>query len=292
MKISKVHTILIIAILLFGGVLFSSVLNPVSAQTAQPTGTPTPNPTIVVLEERVEELEKDVALLNDRKDIDRDTLQLQIKEQLLPITVGGIFFGGVGISTIIGLWMGYRNSTAKIQKRYEEDVQKTRETYNTFAEIIKQKVEEDTRKTLDRAFYNADPLYYPLYVPASGFDLEIKKLQKLGFKNLLKYGGLREGILNGVIIVRIPGENFRKQQDVDLAEAALNAFEKFVNENKAYEKKIAFVLYITGGLLEKANEVTKKYDNIVIANMPVTVAGHVYALVRGLTAIENNKEDA
>jgi hypothetical protein len=292
MKMSKVHTILVILMLLFGGVVFSSVLNPVSAQTAQPTDTPTPNPTIEALEDKVKKLEQEVVLLKDRKDLDSESLQLQIDKQLFPVTIGGIVLGGLGLSTIIGLWVAYKTFTDKTKKQFEEDVQQTREIYKNFAETIKQKVEEDTRKTLDRAFYNADPLYYPLYVPASGFDLEIKKLQKLGFKNLLKYGGVREGILNGVIIVRIPGENFRKQQDVDLAEAALNAFEKFVNENKAYEKKIAFVLYITGGLLEKANEVTKKYDNIVIANMPVTVAGHVYALVRGLTAIENNKEDA
>jgi hypothetical protein len=109
---------------------------------------------------------------------------------------------------------------------------------------------------------------------------------------LFKYGGLREAILNGVIIIRVPGENFNNAEDLEYANTALSSFEEFLIENDTDKKPVAFVLYITGGgYLAKATELTKKYDNVVIANMPVTVAGHVYALVRGLTTIENKKEE-
>jgi len=259
---------LVIVILLFGGVLFSSVLNPVSAQTVQPTVTP--NPTITALEERISTMESDIAILKERKDLESESLQIQIQKQLMPIYIGGIILGALGLSTAIGLWTAYKNFTEKTKKQ----------------------LEEDTRKTLDQAFYNADPLYYPLYVPANGFDIENERLKKLGFNDLRKYGGLREGILNGVIVVRIPGENFREsREDQNHAETALSAFEKFVIENKTNEKKVAFVLYITGGNLPKASELAARYDNVVIANMPVTVAEHVYALVRGLTALESKKEN-
>ena len=269
MKISKVHTVFVIAMLLFGGVIFSSVLHPVSAQTAQPTVTP--NPTITVLEERITTLESDIKLLNERKDIESQKLQLQTEKQLLPIYVGGIILGTLGLSTAIGSWLAYKNFTEKTRKE----------------------LEEKTRKTLDQAFYNADPLYYPLYVPNDGFEIEIKRLRKLGFKDLRKYSGLNQGILNGVIVVRIPGENFREsREEQNYAESALNALQVFMTEHNASEKKAAFVLYITGGTLSKASELAAKYDNVVIANMPVTIAEHTYALVRGLTALENKKEDA
>ena len=154
-------------------------------------------------------------------------------------------------------------------------------------------MEEETRKTLDQAFYNADPLYYPLYVPKDGFESEIKRLRKLGFKDLRKYGGLNQGILNGVIVVRIPGENFREnREEQNYAESALNTLQAFMTEHNASEKKAAFVLYITGGTLSKASELTAKYDNVVIANMPVTIAEQVYTLVLGLTAYDNKNDDA
>lgn len=269
MTILKLRFTFFIATLLLGGITFASAIPPVAAQNAQPTATP--NPTITALENRISTLEADVNLLNIRKDVDKQSLQNDVQKTLLPVYIWFAVLSALGVSSAVGAWTWYKNFMEKTQKQ----------------------VEEETRKKLDQAFYNADPLYYPLYVPMNGFDVEFERLKKLGFKDLRKYGGLRAGLLNGVIVVRIPGENFKdSRQDQDHAEAALNAFEGFVLENNAQEKKVAFVLYIIGGNLPKASELAAKYDNVVIANMPVTIAEHVYALVRGLTAPESKKEEA
>lgn len=269
MALSKIRSIVLIAALMIGGAVLARASQTVSAQTVQPTATP--NPTITVLEKRVGDLETEVKILKAQKEVDKQGLQLEIQKQLWPIYVGGLILGALGLSTAFSLWTAYKNFTEKTKKQ----------------------LEEDTRKTLDQAFYNADPLYYPLYIPLNGFEVETKRLEKLGFKDLRKYGGLREGILNGVIVVHIPGENFRdNREDQDHAETALKAFEEFVLQNKAHEKKVAFVLYITGGNLPMASELATRYDNIVIANMPVTIAEHVYALVRGLTAPAIKKEES
>jgi len=271
MKISKVHTILLIAIILFGGVVFSSVLNPVSAQTSQLTDTPTPNPTIVVLEAKINALESQVETLNARKDADKQALENEVQKELIPVYIWFSLLSAVGLTSITSavIWI------------------------NNFIKSTKKQVEDETRKKLDQAFYNADPLYFPLYVPDQDFAIETERLKKLGFKDVRGYKGLREGILDGVIVVRIPGENFKdNKEDVAHADAAIGSLEDFIKSYKADKKSTAFVLYITGGLLQSASKLAALYGNVVIANMPVTIAEHVYALVRGLTTTENKKEDS
>jgi hypothetical protein len=269
MKLSKANTILIIAILLFGGVVFSSVLNPVLAQTVQPTITP--NPTITVLEERINTLEADVKLLNDRKDVDKQSLQNDVQKALLPVYIWFAILSAMGVSSAVGVWAWFKN----------------------FVENTKKQVEEETRQKLDLAFYNADPLYYPIYAPDDNeFEVEWRRLAKLGFRDIRPYGGLRPNILDGIVIFRVPGKNYEIAEDRAYAESALKTLEDFMIQNEFEKKKAAFVLYIAGsGRLLKANEIAVRYDNVAIANMPVTIAEHIYALVRGLTAPKNIKKE-
>jgi hypothetical protein len=257
--------------LLFGGVVFSSVLNPVFAQTAQPTETPMPNPTIMALEAKINALESQVETLNARKDVDKQSLENQVQKELIPIYIWFSLLSLVGVTSITSaaIWI------------------------NNFIKNTKKQVEDETRKKLDQAFYNADPLHFPLYVPDQNFALETERLKKLGFKDVRGYKGLREGILDGVIVVRIPGENFKdNKEDMAHADAAIGSLEDFIQDHKADKKRTAFVLYVTGGQLQSASKLAALYGNVVIANMPVTIAEHVYAMVRGLTTVENKKEDS
>lgn len=255
MKISKVHTILLIAILLFGGVIFSSVLNPVSAQTTQPTDTP--NPTITALEGRISTLEADLKLLNERKDVESQTLQLQNEKQLLPIYIGGGILSILGLSTVVGLWMAYKNFTEKTKKQ----------------------LEEDTRKTLDEAFYNADPRNFPVYIPKRNFELEKQRLKKLGFKTLTEYEFLPEIGARGIIIYSITGSDFKDESIKKKAVQEIKDLEDYIQENK--QAPYAYVVYIKGQLKE-AGDLVNNYDNVATANMPVTIAGLLYTLARGL----------
>jgi hypothetical protein len=272
MTISKLRFTFFTATLLLGGIAFASVIQPVSAQTVSPIPSPTvtPNPTIIALENRIGTLEADVSLLDDRKDVDKQSLQNDVQKTLLPVYIWFAVLSALGVSSAVGAWTWYKNFMEKTQKQ----------------------VEEETRKKLDQAFYNADPLYYPLYAPDDDeFKVERKRLAKLGFRDIRLYGGLRPSILNGIVIFRVPGKNFEISEDRAHAESALNALEDFMIQNEFEKKKTAFVLYIAGsGRLPKANEFAAKYDNIVIANMPVTIAEHIYALVRGLTAPDSKKE--
>jgi len=255
---------------LVGGFFISSTLHSVSARTQQLAGTPTPNPTIVALEEKISTLEAQVETLNIRKDTDIQALEIKVQKELTPVYIWFSLLSAVGVTSITGavIWI------------------------NNFIKNTRKQVEDETRKKLDQAFYNADPLYFPLYVPAQNFTIETERLKKLGFKDVRGYRGLREGILDGVIVVRIPGENFKdNKEDAAHADTAIGSLEDFIKNYGADKKRTAFVLYITGGQLQSASKLATLYGNVVIANMPVTIAEHVYALVRGLTTFENHKED-
>jgi hypothetical protein len=259
MKLSKFRSTFFIATLLLGGIAFASAIQPVAAQNVSPTPSPTvtPNPTITVLENRISTLEADVNLLIERKVIESQILQLQNEKQLLPIYIGGGILSMLGLSTVIGLWIAYKNFTKK---------------------TIKQ-LEEDTRKTLDDAFYNADPRNFPVYIPKRNFELEKQRLKKLGFKKMTEYEFLPEIGSKGIIIYSISGSDFKDESIKKKAVQEIKDIEGYIQENK--NAPYAYVIYIKGQLKE-AGDLVNEYDNVATANMPVTIAGHLYTLARGL----------
>jgi hypothetical protein len=245
-------------------------LHPVKAQAINLV-TPTLDSTITALERRVFELEASDKVANEQNAADKQSVENEIQKGLLPVYIVGIIFAALGISSAVGVWIWIRN----------------------FIKKTKTQVEMEMREKLDQAFYNADPLYFPIYVPNDDqFKIERKRLKKLGFRDLRPYGGLSEGILDGIVIIRIPGNNFGEKEDCIQAESALKSLEDFMLKHNTESKKVAFVLYISGsGRLPMANHFASKYDNMVIANMPVTIAEHIYALVRGLTMPEIKLEE-
>lgn len=236
MKISKVHTTLLITMLLFGGVVFSSVLYPVSAQTAQPTSTVNPtsppaatpisNSDLVDLQDKVQTLE----------------------EKILPFSILMAVLGVVGLASPF------------LVAKYAIDYHK---------------------KALRDAFYKTDPRNFPVYIPKRNFEVERKGLEKLGFKKSLRtYEFIGEIDSRGVIVFHIPGENFDHDEKAksrmlqDIAE-----LQNFIEENK--DKPYAFVIYIKGQPKE-VGTLLASTGNIASANMPVTIANHIYTLARGL----------
>jgi hypothetical protein len=135
------------------------------------------------------------------------------------------------------------------------------------------------KKALDEAIRKADPRNFPVYVPKRNFEVERQNLQKLGLKKLRTYEFLGEIEERGVVVIHIPGENFDK--DINAKKRLVETVEElqaFMTENK--DKPLAYVIYVKGqpqelrGLLESGN--------IAAANMPITIAGHIYTLARSL----------
>jgi hypothetical protein len=156
-------------------------------------------------------------------------------------------------------------------------------TYNDLNKVVREKVNE----AIDSALYQLDPTNLSIFVPEQDNAKDKKEMEKVwdrldmtGLENLNWYRGLDSGrvkrLFNGITIVLIQNEMDEN---------------KFVNFLKRHKKQLdprqaAFILYVTGA--HRITEGTfKEYENLVTANMPVTVANMVLVVGRGL----RNRED-
>lgn len=237
---------LALGMVLFSG-LFFFYSTPAVAQGTPPTPTPTIEPTVIALQQQVEALSTQVAELSDSTAENKQSIG-DLLEKYLPISIALASLGLLGIPVVV---IGLINYWKNLQK-----------------------------KMLDEAFYKVDPLYYPIQVPATHFDEGKKRLQNLGFRDLREYTFLDEPQTRGIVIYQIP-MNMGKET----ALADLRAFETFITTMKKSQKlnpkTVAYVVYLEGRL-DEASGLPGLFENIVLANMPVALATHIYALARGL----------
>ena len=156
-------------------------------------------------------------------------------------------------------------------------------TYNDLDKVVREKV----NTAIDTALYQLDPTNLSIFVPEQDDPKDKKEMEKVwdrldmtGLENLNWYRGLESGrvkrLFNGVGIVLIQNANDE---------------EKFVNFLKRHKKQLdpkqaAFILYVTGAY-RITEDTFKEYENLVTANMPVTVANMVLVVGRGLRNREN-----
>ena len=231
-----------VGLVIFLGIgTFLMVLTPVKAQgTSVPTPTATIDPAVVQLQQQVQSLSTQVANAEQQLDLKKETLQLEATKQMLPYqswaTVIAILATVFGISSPLVV---YRYLSQQFQKR------------------------------LDEAIYRADPTYHPIHIPAVDFEKEEKRLQALGFKNLMPYASLTDRQLSGIVV-------YAAKDLPDVKNLA-----KFVKDKKADAAKVAFVIYASG-FIQGGIEAMEPFDGFSFANHPVTIASQIYALVRGM----------
>jgi hypothetical protein len=236
--------LLTLGLILFSGLFF---FYSAAAQGTPPTPTPTIEPTVVALQQQVEALSTQVAGLSDSTVKNKQAIG-DLQEKYLPISIALASLGLLGIPVVgIGLINYWKN----LQK-----------------------------KMLDEAFYKVDPPHYPIQIPASRFDEGKKRLQNLGFRDLREYTFLDEPQTRGIVIYQIT-----MSMGKETALADLRAFESFITSMKKAQKlnpkEVAYVVYLEGRL-DEASSLPGLFENIVLANMPVALATHIYALARGL----------
>jgi len=256
MKISKVHTILVITMLLFGGVIFSSVLNPVSAQTAQPTETPNVVPTlqsvIATQQIQIEQLQRELAFETRNREYDvRDTRW-----------IWGIAVAIVTAAISFLSWIG---------KKSLKDLQDT--------------WDQKSQQLLDEAIFRLDPSNLPIYLP-SGEGLEglHDTLQKRRFGKVRFYSSLINELnkdnCQGVIVISLKDKDESDQSKI------LSDLTKFIETQLPDGSKTGFIIFAPGDI-RVPPKITGGYDNLVTANFPATVVSMVFAVGRGLDIVPN-----
>lgn len=213
----------------------------VLAQNA-PTLTPTvtPNPTLVALQAQVDSLIAQIDILESRVDLNKQAMEIQTAKDMFPILIS------MGVTAIVGAGIGLSSPF-----------------------LIRKWVREKTEKQLNAAMYKADPTYLPISVPAQGFEIEKKRLKKLGFRALRTYAMLTPAQSRGIVVYLAESKD-----DMD-------TLGHFIEDQELNPDQVAFVVY-TQERIEGANEIVCTFGSIVFANSPVTIATHIYALARVL----------
>jgi len=279
MKVSKVHTILVIAMLLFGGVVFSSVLSPVSAQTAQPTVTPTiitpPDPVLSAIQTTLTAQQTQLDDLNHQVAWEKGERELLAKGMEWKWGLAGAVVGS--IVTILS-WLGInsitsaKNSMQKTEKDFAKQVKEIEEKWESHIAKQEGKWEVKSEKNLNKLLEKFDLTNLPIYIPKEQGNLrrrlELSDLRHDEYTSLDKLPST-----SGVIVVRIDSI-----QDQEI-------FRDFVKKNSPDPQKTAFVLFANPNAVEA--ETFGCYDNLVAANFPPTVVSNILAIGRGLQIEES-----
>jgi len=127
-------------------------------------------------------------------------------------------------------------------------------------------VKKRFKKEIDKAIYKVDPTYLPIKIPASDFDHESERLNKLGFKDIKTYSCLDDSCLSGCIIY-----SANSTSDAEL-------LKNFLADKNPDQYKVGYVLYTRSRI---DHDLFKAFNNITFANSPLTLVNAVYAVARG-----------
>jgi len=264
MKMSKVHTILVILMLLFGGVLFSSVLNPVSAQTAQPTDTPTPNPTIVALENIIATQQilleaQSRTISNTADDLSRAEKDWQWKWGIAGLVLGalGSILASIGVSSVTD----FKKKISELEKEWDKR----------------------SALALNYAVYKLDMSNIPILLPADENVGSIRRLlQQRKFEKIKYYKNYNE-LEGGVLVVSLKGKNEEEQKKT------LDKFKDFIETQLPSAITTGFIIY-SPDRITVPTEIMNCHDNLVTANYPATVISSIFTVGRGID-IPNPKDE-
>ncbi len=280
MKVSKVHTILIIAMLLFGGVVFSSVSSPASAQSATPTTTPTINPTISALEAvvatqqiKIATLEREQLWEAKERDIGFRDINSQWKSWLAFFGIAGSVLAIVGIKSVRDLW----DTIKKAKKDWQDNLKGLEKEWEKRSEIA-----------LDRAVYKLDMANIPILLPADENVGSIHRLlHQRKFENVVYYKDFTE-FEDGILVISLKGKNEDEQKKT------LDQFIEFIKLRKPSAVNTGFIIYSPDGI-KVPSDVLIRHDNLVTANFPSTVVSSIFTVGRGIDIAipkhETKKED-
>lgn len=270
MKMSKVHTILVIAMLLSGGVVFSSVLNPVSAKTDPPTATPTPNPTITRLEniiatQQIQIQDQGRTINNIADDLSRAEKDWQWKWGIAGAIVGalGTILASLGISNLTD----FKKTLKDFDKKFTEQLDQLGTKWEKHTAVLEESWEKRSAENLNHLLERFDLRNLPIFIPKGSGNL-LRRLELSGLRHD-EYESLASlPSTNGVIVVK-----FGNSEDQ-------RSFREFVENTGLNPQKTAFVLFAEPSSVEK--DTIRCFENLVIANFPATVVSNILAIGRGL----------
>lgn len=244
-------------LILFGGIIVILICFPTPSGKAQePAPTLDPAPTIQALELQIEALKLENSQIKATMSADarsedliirevRQEIRGDLLEPLIVISLVFIVAGSIGGSTLL---------LAQFKSMRE------RRLNDYMVRRADQLVAE--------AFYQVDALRSPIFVPATGFENERRKLLGLGFTNIETYDA-QSSLPNRGIVIAVT-ENGDQ----------VNEIKRKLDDQLPRPNEMGIILFTRGAQIEAIKDFDKTYSMYISANYFGSMITHIYALSR------------
>jgi len=254
-----------LSLVLVGLILITfSASTPVRAQ-ANPTGTPTPNPTIVALENALATKSVEIRDTNQRiDDLEISVKDVQWKWGMAGAIAGAVItiFSWLGINT----FLSGKKTIEKAQKDFAKEIDRIEKKWEAHTNQVENDWEKRSQESLNKLIERFELTNLRIRIPEKLGELA-KRLKLTGLEFEF-YSNLESIPLNGVIVVQFNTEDDQTK------------FRTFIEKEKPNVDKTAFVLYAPPNSINEAT--LKCYDNLVVGNFPPTIVSNILAIGRGL----------
>ena len=207
---------------------------------------PATNPQIDKLERNLAMLSVKQASLEEQMKNLREAVKIDIDKRFMLTYTIAVIFAALGLGSVVA-------AVAAVLRAFR---------------TVNRAIEERVPPMIDKAMYAVDPAQVEVKLPATGCDMERRRLQWLGFRNFGEFESLSpEECLSGCVVVKI-------ETDEDL-----QSFADFLKAHSPDPSKVGYVLATTKRI---SGDIVERFENLTFSNSPATLGTNVFTIARGL----------
>lgn len=275
MKLSGFRSVFFIAALIIGGLFVALANQPVSAQSAPPTPTPTPGivstlqSVIATQQIRIEALEREQGFEAKEREIGFRDINSQWKSWFAIAGIAVFAAGIFGVKGMRDLWQALETAN----QQWAEHIKS-----------MKAEWEKRSQIALDQAIYRLDLANIPILLPVNENVGSIHRLlQQRKFEKIGYYKSFDE-LKVGILVVSLKGKN---EEEI---KKTLEQFKEFIELWRPNTANTGFIIYSPDGI-KVPPDVLGCHDNLVTANFPSTVVSSIFTVGRGIEIIPPNEKE-
>lgn len=204
----------------------------------------------------LDRLEKSLDLTQRELVLLRAEISNDLDRRLLPVQIVGAIVVLIGLTSVFSIWGRLKKAEKSIGDKLHESLRKR--VSLQIAERIQ----------------GVDPTSVPVHYPP-GFERELQRLHRFGFRNLIPYERLDNTCVEGVVIIRLSSEDILDSPEVGDLERLVKTY------GLKDSTKVGFMFYNT---TKKSfpREIFDRHHIIDYSSSPTTLSANTMTVARNL----------